>query len=96
MSEVSLPSGSTSRSTSPGMMSDWTCEMCPGYPGRGTASDSDEFESSVARPSSSQSGEIEDGPFESDKIQPLTSPIRHYHYYFDDGNVPLLVSFYLS
>jgi hypothetical protein len=69
--------------------------MCRGYPGRGTASDSDDFESSVG-PSSSQSGEIEDGPFESDKIQPLTSPIRHYHFYFDDGNVPLLVSFCLS
>ncbi|KIM91718.1 hypothetical protein PILCRDRAFT_827 [Piloderma croceum F 1598] len=65
-------------------------------PSRGTSPDSMisdwtyDFESPVG-PSSSQSGEIEDSQVESEKIQPLSSSRRHFDYYFDDGNVTLLV-----
>ena len=68
--------------------------MCPGYPASGLweRTTDDDLESSAGHSQSEEDGI----PFEAENIQPLASPLKHSHYYFDDGNVTLLVSLSLT
>jgi len=65
------------------MYTQWTCEMCIGYPGR-FSDDQALLSQSVLSLSE------EDAHSESENI-PVASPLKHSRYYFDDGNVTLSV-----
>jgi hypothetical protein len=69
------------------MYSDWTCEMCPGYPHRNSLYEDDYAESSEEE---EYSGSVRE------QIQPLTLPLKHGYYYFDDGDLPLSVCHFFS
>jgi hypothetical protein len=67
---------------------EWTCEGCLGYPGhRLEEMSSDNLESLQSD---------DDSHPESDNIQLLASPLKHDRYFFNDGNVTLLVCLRLS